>query len=85
MSCGGRCGDANLGKPNPTADRKKGFCRVCELWLKTFGWTGLIKPNEEKTVEYCYLCNAWICDDCMEKKMKRGLSALLSILKIDKL
>lgn len=47
-----------------------GICRVCQL---------VDKDEEIKTIEYCFVCDAWICKDCEPKLLKRAKAKLIEM------
>lgn len=63
------CGNSNLGSSNTKAARKKGVCAVHQL---------VMNDEKERDVEYCLLCDKWICDECMPKIGRRGLAFILA-------
>jgi len=68
MGCLSCFGLPNIGKASKKKELKT--CRVCELTEN---------KTEPKLCTYCYLCSAWICDECMPKFLKRGWAAFIEM------
>jgi hypothetical protein len=56
----------------PIEEKKIGICDVCRL---------VRNDTSTKPVQYCHVCNAWICDVCRVDWVARAKAALLSHLR----
>jgi hypothetical protein len=55
-------------------EKKVGICDVCRL---------VKNDTSTKPVQYCHVCDAWICDVCRVDWVARAKAALLSHLRRD--
>jgi hypothetical protein len=53
----------------PIEEKRVGICDVCRL---------VKNDTAPKPVQYCHVCNAWICDVCRVDWVARAKAALIS-------
>jgi hypothetical protein len=53
----------------PIEEKRVGICDVCRL---------VKNDTSTKLVQYCHVCNAWICDVCRVDWVARAKAALLA-------